>query len=63
MLPALKLIMEIIHLGSLAYGAVEDRALARRNQELDEKIRKLEAEIAEMKKDMAKANAEKGKEK
>jgi hypothetical protein len=48
-LAAAKLVAEILELASRVYGTVEDKRLAKRNQERDEKIRELERQLAELK--------------
>lgn len=48
-LVAIRLFAEIVELLSRAYGTVEDKRLARRDQERDEKIRELERQTADLK--------------
>lgn len=53
-LAAAKLVAEILELASRVYGTVEDKRLAKRNAERDEKIRELERQLAEVKAAIAK---------
>jgi hypothetical protein len=48
-LASIKMIVDIIEGISRAFGIVEDKRLARKNAERDEKIRQLEREVAELK--------------
>ena len=57
-LDKVKIIAEIVELGAKAYSLIKERRRVDRDQVMDEKIRKLERDIEDLKKQLAEAQNE-----